>query len=157
LYLARENLDRAVLLMNGDVIYDTQLLSGLIEDPFPNVLLVEFDRSLQDGEMNVRTQDGLVVEIGKHILAAAADGESAQIVKFGRQSAALLKSEVEHWIRDRQVHAFPSELYHVIISQAGLSAMKTGGVPWFEIDTQEDYLHLCSYYGYGQASACGTL
>ncbi len=155
LYLARENLDRAVLLMNGDVICDTQLLSGLIKDPFPNVLLVEFDKSLQDGEMNVRTQDGLVVEIGKHVLAAAADGESAQIVKFGSQSAALLKNEVEQWIQDQQVHAFPSNLYHVVIHQAGLRAMKTDRMTWFEIDTLKDYQRLCSYYGYGKASARG--
>ncbi len=157
LYLARENLDRAVLLMNGDVIYDIQLLSGLIKDPFPNVLLVEFDKPLQDGEMNVRTQDGLVVEIGKHILAAAADGESAQIVKFGTQSVIHLKREIEHHILSGQVHAFPSDLYHVIISQSGLRAMKTDRMTWFEIDTLKDYRRLSGYYGYGKTSACGTL
>lgn len=146
LYLARENLDGNILLLNSDVIYDETLLALVIDSPHSNTLLVEFDKTPADGEMNVKVQDGMVSEIGKHIPAVNADGESAQVVKFERHSAALLRMEIERMIAAGYVHGFPSDFYYAVIKQAGLYATETAGKPWFEIDTPQDYQRLCSHY-----------
>lgn len=146
LYLAREYLDSDVLLLNSDILVNRKLMKMLVEEEFPNAILVDSNKKLYDGEMNVRTSDGYVIQIGKDIPAEMADGESVQLCKFGEESALLLRDEIKVLIENNHMDKFPAYAFKPVIEKIGLKVVDTDRNNWFEIDTIDDYQAACNSF-----------
>ena len=146
LFLAKDYLDSDVLLLNSDILVNKKLMSMLVDENFSNAIIVDFNKKLYDGEMNVKTSNGFVVEIGKNIPAKKADGESVQLCKFGEQSAHLLKNEIALLIENKHVDKFPAYAFKPVIEKIGLKAVDTESNNWFEIDTIDDYRTACGKF-----------
>lgn len=146
LYLARHCLDSDFLLLNSDVIIGDVALQKLLAEPHPCALLVDFDRTRRDGEMNVQVYQGFVARMGKDIPAAAADGESAQVCKFSGVSANVLKEELSRQVNLGHVDRFPPAAYGPIIDTERIKAVSIDGQPWHEIDFPKDYQRVCREY-----------
>ena len=143
LYLARECLDSDFILLNSDVIIGALLLRKLLAEEHPNALLVDSDKSLIDGEMNIRLCHGFVAGIGKDIAAADADAESVQVCKFGTAAARVLREELIRQIGLGHVDKFPPFIYGSVMDTERIKAVSIDNQPWHEIDRPEDYHHAC--------------
>ena len=146
LFLARDYLDSDVLLLNSDILVNRKLMKMLVQEVFSNAILVDFNKELYDGEMNVKASDGFVIEIGKDIPARRADGVSVQLCKFGEESARLLRDEIALLIENKHVDKFPAYAFKAVIEKIGLKALDTDRNNWFEIDTIDDYRAACSKF-----------
>jgi choline kinase len=143
LYLARECLDSDFMLLNSDVIIGAMLLRKLLAEEHPNALLVDCDKILIDGEMNIRLCQGFVTGIGKDIAAVDADAESVQVCKFGKAAARVLREELIRQIGLGHVDKFPPFIYGSLIDTERIKAVSIDRQPWHEIDMPEDYHQAC--------------
>lgn len=141
LWLARnENFDDGMILLNADVIFHDQILFKLINDKCKNSLLVDFNKKLIDGEMNVIVdQNGMVKKISKKISASKASGESIQIVKFSKSAVNILFEECQKLIANGINDKFPAYVFEHIINKKKISAVNNENYPWVEIDYPQDY------------------
>ena len=64
---------------------------------------------------------------------------SAQLVRFDAAGSELVRREVERLVRGGGGGAFPPSAYGPLIRSGGLRPVETGDLPWFEIDSLEDY------------------
>jgi L-glutamine-phosphate cytidylyltransferase len=147
LWLARDHVrGQEFLLLNGDVRFDRDVVQPLLDNAAPTALLVDAERELIEGEMNVVVQDGNVIEIGKEIPLARANAQSLQIVKFGAADSELLFERVEELVEAGETGRFPTYAYEAIFSRSRMAAVQHRSGTWFEIDTVED-LALCEELG----------
>lgn len=143
LYLAREYMDAALVLLNSDVVLGGSLLRKLLAEEHPNALLVDFDKQRMDGEMNVQVRNGCLHRIGKDIPAREADGESAQICKFGESGARTLRDEITRLISANHVDKFPVYAYRALIVSEQIRVVSVEGMRWHEFDLPEEYNQAC--------------
>jgi choline kinase len=127
---------KAFLIQNGDVLYCPAILKRVLRAPAANACLVDPFRPWVDGEYHVEPSQGRIIRYSRDVPPALSVGESAQLVKVGaRDSVAFLAGGG---------HEFPNRAYDVLMNGEGLWPAYTAGLPWWEIDTQEDYEQCCT-------------
>jgi choline kinase len=142
LWLTRKYLaGHSMLLLDSDIVFDREILRLLLASGHGNCLAIVRSGSLGDEEIKVRTNpEGAIVEIGKHVEPAAAQGESIGIEKFGPRFVSRLFDILERKIiRQNEVNQFYEAAFQEVIdSGEELFAVDVGGLSCLEIDTRED-------------------
>jgi choline kinase len=139
LWLAREHVEgQEFVLLNGDNIFDEDVLCQVLDAPSPTALLVDSEVALIEGEMNVVVRDGKVIEIGKELPLNRANAQSLQLVKFGALDSKLLFERADALIESGETGRFPTYAYPAIFEGSAMAAIQRRGGVWFEIDTLDD-------------------
>lgn len=138
LWLARERLARGALVLNSDVLAATALVERLLRSPAEDAVLIEPGHQLGPEEMKITLWLDLVVDLGKDLPAAEADGENVGIAKFGIDGARRLVACLEALIASGRERAWVPLAFRELARQWPLRAVLTGGLPWTEIDFAED-------------------
>lgn len=131
-----------IILINGDVVLDRRVIHEVLLAPTATALAVRLDRVAEE-EVKFRLNERKeIIEIGKHINPAEADGES---VGINRLSADLLKKLypiLERRIKDEEHGAM--EFYEASFNES-IHKGEIYGIadvtrfPVMEIDTVSDY------------------
>jgi choline kinase len=144
LWLTRDYLVGGFVVINSDVLFDSQLLFDLVTARYEDALLVGHQENkstrLGDEEMKVRIRGGCVVEINKTMDVQEADGENVGIVKFGAHGARLLVEHMNTLIADGCARDWAPRAFCEFARWHSLYAIPTRGYPWTEIDFPKDYL-----------------
>jgi len=132
------------ILMDADVLYDSRIMSRLINTKIRNCLLL--DRNFIDGEEPVKIcvdRDGKINEFGKVIPSKVNydfQGESVGFFKFDNYIGNELVSIIDDYIAKEE-----SEMpYEEVIRKSLLKFPEKfgfediSGIPWIEIDFPED-------------------
>lgn len=127
-----------VLLINGDIIFDTMLVNQIIRSNKKTSSLVDRNQILTDGEMNVVIKNGKITEFSKKIPAKKAHALSLQITKFGTKDSIMLFEKINDLIENKELDKFPAFAYETIIKNSALYPIYKNGGVWFEIDTPDD-------------------
>jgi choline kinase len=142
LWLARQYMAGGFVVMNGDVLFDPQLLVELLASPCEDALLISYcdpAAPLGDEEMKVVVRDGCVAEITKQMDGRLADGENVGIVKFGAAGARLLVEKLDMLIGGGAERDWAPRAFREFALERPLYAIPTGRLPWIEIDYPTDY------------------
>jgi choline kinase len=129
----------AFVVQNGDVLYSAGILKRLLGAPQANACLVDPLRPWTEGEYHVELREGRIIRYARAVPPAQSVGESAQSVKIGARDSAPFLDRIAQIIRSGGEHEFPNRAYDVLIGGGGLWPVYTAGLPWWEIDTPEDY------------------
>ncbi len=129
---------RPLLLLNGDVLFAPALLRGLLEAPFADGLLVDFDAPLDAEAMKVAVRGDRVLAIDKGLAPEEADAENVGLVKFSRPGAAALFRAARALLAEGQAGAWAPAAYARLLQERPLGVLGTAGLPWIEIDFPED-------------------
>jgi L-glutamine-phosphate cytidylyltransferase len=138
LWLAREEAREGFVVLNSDVVFHPQLLTELLDSPFPDALAISYHGSLGEEEMKVTVQDERICDISKEISPENAQGENVGIVKFSPQGARILFDKIDELVCQGVVNAWLPLAFQKICAYHSLFAVSTGGLPWIEIDFPED-------------------
>lgn len=143
LWTQRERLraGRPVLLMDGDVLYDSRMISRLIEAEGEAVLLV--DRELEPGDEPVKVcfRDGVMVDFRKKPEHAHDwHGESVGFFKFSPEMAAALADACEAYVAAGRTDVEYEEAIRdlLLARPASFTYVDVTDLPWTEIDFPED-------------------
>ena len=128
----------AMLLLDADILFDTRILSRLLESPYEDALIMRRSAELGLEEIKVELDvHDRVVNIGKEVDPQKSAGESLGIEKFSAATAEkLFKTLSER--KDRN-EFYEASFQEIINGGAELYAVESGGFPCMEIDTPEDY------------------
>lgn len=141
LFLANEELNDDLFLLNCDIVFHADLARRLVEADRPNVVAVDLKAPRPEGEMCVKLSGESQIEaISKQLDPASSHGLSAQVVRFCHSGAQALAAEVVRLAsEDRQNTLFPTSAYGLLIEAGQLFATDVSDLPWAEIDSIEDY------------------
>jgi choline kinase len=130
-------------VLNCDVLFHPQLLSDLLLSGHDAALMLEYRRPgappLGEEEMKVRVRAGRVVEMGKSMEPADADGESAGMVRFGAPAVPAPVEFLDGVVASGGLREWAPRACPLSAERHPLRAIGTRGFPWIEVDFSEDY------------------
>jgi choline kinase len=142
LLLAREEIEgHELLLLDGDIVFDDEIIPLLIKSPHQSCLAVRTKGGVGEEDVKVEVNDKKeIVRIGKEIAASSAYGESIGIARFSRGDTTGLFTTLEKRIRtENRVNEFyESSFQEMIDGGSHMVAVDAGPYRSIEIDTVED-------------------
>ncbi|MGI9363039.1 MAG: sugar phosphate nucleotidyltransferase [Parasphingorhabdus sp.] len=136
---AREFLNSHYMVMNGDTVYDAEILAQAAASPKQGTsLLVEPLTENVEDDMLVKVRDGSVIAVAKTLSPEVATHRSLGVI-FGRSDGGAYRRMLDAVMACSNGHL---QYHHEIINRlAGLQtvhAIETNGGTWQEIDRPED-------------------
>lgn len=139
LYLAQDYLNEDILLMNGDVIFDSIIIKGLIKE---NISTVAVDRKSYFKEsMKLIVKDNLITGISKGFTARDSYGCSIDVYKILEKDLDLIKKELYNIIEiQKNYNEWTEVVLNNLFNKGELIAKPydIGNAKWIEIDNIAD-------------------
>lgn len=139
LYLCRQYLDRDIILMNGDVIFDEAIIRKLRSESDSCVCV---DRKVYAGEsMKIVVEKGFVRDISKAISPAKSYGVSIDVYKINEKDLAILNLNLQRIIEvEEKLNQWTEVLLQKLFQKGEVLAkpLDIGNSKWVEIDTYDD-------------------
>lgn len=129
-----------LLLMDGDVLYDTELLRRLLASPHPSAMLVDFGvNAVDDDPVLVPVRDGRAFEFVKQ-WSGEADrvGESVGFFKFAPEHLPLIALECRARTVGLSRRDSLDEVFRMLVKSGLVGFEDITGLPWTEIDFPHD-------------------
>lgn len=139
LYLARNHMDEDIIIMNADLVYDSQIMLDLVNH-VGNAVAVDKDRYLEES-MKITVNKGFISSISKKVKESDAYGCSIDIYKFDKSSTDILKLEITQIIeQEKDLNQWTEVLLDKVFSSEKIKSkpMDIKKMPWYEIDNFED-------------------
>lgn len=134
----------AFLVQNADVLYAKALIERFVESPHQNACLVDPMGEFREGEYHVGLSNGRIVCYSTCVPAERSAGESAQLVRIGERDSDAFFDRLDEVIDSGGAGGFPNQAYDVLMRGEGLWPVFTAGLPWWEVDTPDEYARCCA-------------
>jgi len=140
LFLARRFLNREVLIMNGDVIFSSKIISATIKN---NKSSIATDVGRYIGEsMKVKIDsEGFICDISKQIKKEEAYGCSIDLYKFQKDDLSMIKQELNRIInKERKLNQWTEVLLQRLfkVKKLRIKPLNIRDEKWCEIDDFDD-------------------
>lgn len=132
------NIDKdSVILLDGDIFFDYQLIKNLVDDPAENLIVVDDSKKIEEEDCKVLCENGFAKRIGKKV-----DGNSVY-TSMVKMSGDFLKSFFCEISKKRDRKEWYSEpLDRMLLhSPDSVGVISTKNLIRGEIDTPEDLLN----------------
>ena len=155
MWLACQNLDTDVLLLEGDLLFEPGLLGDLVSSPYQNVAVVDKYNSSMNGTVILEHRGLSKSVVLKSQQSADFDYRNAlktvNIYTICHQTMVqqllpLLNQYIDQKLTNEFYEAALSHLVHA--GSMELWIHRTGNRSWTEIDTEEDLLHAKKVFRY---------
>lgn len=137
LWVAREWVQGPFVLLNCDLLFHTQILDRLLQEP-GNVLAYDSTSSRGREQTKVAIRQRRVVDVGKDLPASSARGESLGMLKFDAEGARALLEIADQLVRDGLEDSWVIEAIRALCGRVPLYGLNIAGEPWAEIDFPYD-------------------
>ena len=131
----------AMVLLDGDILFDPRLIGHLLSSKQPDVLLLRPCRRLGSDEIKVVADaENRVLRISKDVDPRDASGESIGIERFSESTVRRLFTILRRRIGDEQrINEWYEESFQELIDGGThIYCVDTVGLPCIEIDTMAD-------------------
>ena len=151
LMLTRPYVENAPFLkLNGDVIFEAEIVDRLVSSPNSLALTVD-DRVRLDAEaMKVQLDDhGVVRKIGKGLDIARSIGESIGIERLDPPASSKIFDDLEAAAAKGEKSLYYEDVFQRSIDagRADFHVVPIGGLRWTEIDDEKDLARARSLFG----------
>jgi len=135
--LTNTNLKKDVVIINGDVIFETNILMKLINEKNTS-MVIDKRRDLDNEDMKVKIADGYIKKIGKNLSISESDGEYIGLLKINKKDVVpfldslnlMMTNNIEDW--------YERGLQFMIDKGIKIIPLYTQNNIWKEIDNIED-------------------
>ncbi len=132
---------RAFFKLDGDVVFQPEVLTRLDRSTAPLAVAVDRTRRTDAEAMKFRLGEGArIVEFGKGISLDAAAGESIGIERVSKSTSKILFDALGAAGRAGREDLYYEDVYSELIARGATSAeaVDVGDVPWTEVDDPDD-------------------
>jgi len=139
LWTARDALDRAVLVMDADVLCAQVMLDRLVRSPHADCFLLDAAQENTGEEQMLLVRDGRVHDIvrggapGYELM-----GESIGFLKLSASAASLLRELLEARVQAGDTGIEHEEVYPALLARVEVGFERVDGLPWIEVDFPDD-------------------
>lgn len=140
-WIARSIMDSDFLLLNGDTVFESSLLSQALNSaPAPITLCVDFKNAYDADDMKVQLDsDGFVKQVSKILPADQINAESIGLIYFRAQGPRYFREAVESALRHpAELKSWYLTMIDLLASQRLVKSCSVAGYRWCEIDFIED-------------------
>ncbi len=138
---AGKELDKDVLLMDGDVYFEDILLEKLINADKENIIVIDTTSSSSGEEMMVGVKNGRILDMQRHLVGDYNTvGEAVGFYRFNRQSCKELKKILAEQIKLKKYELGYENILPILFQKVYFEPVIIDGLKWVEIDFQEDIL-----------------
>ena len=139
-WMAREEMDRDFVLLNGDTLFEPAVLDALMSaPPAPVTLAIDRKAAYDSDDMKVRLDGGRLIEVGKTLSSEKVDGESIGMTRFqgeGPRRFAGVLDEIMH--TPNGISWWYLKAIGVLADQGLVQTHSIEGLTWGEVDFKED-------------------
>ena len=139
-WIARNEMNQDFVLINGDTLFETAVLEGLLQAPSAPITLVTDEKSHYDeDDMKVIVRGTQLVRIGKTLPIEQVTGESIGMIRFQDKGPGLFCSGLDQRIRKAEaLKQWYLSLIDELAKQDHVSTFSIKGLIWAEIDNPSD-------------------
>jgi choline kinase/diacylglycerol kinase family enzyme len=140
-WLARDALHGNCLLLNGDSLFEPELLRQLLAaPPAPVTLAIQRKPEYDDDDMKVSLDArGRVHAISKTLAPSIVHAESIGLLRFRDNGPARLRRALDDAVRGQSSRrAYYLEVIDCLARQGAVASVDTTGLWWREVDCAED-------------------
>ena len=142
LWYAKDLLEGDVLLLNGDLYYEHDILDYAINQTNPVVMLADSTR-IDNADYRFGFSGNQINRFGKHLSNQETDGEYIGIVRIDQSFIKTFKQALEEMIISGKSNVWWEDvLYSFIEKNIPIHYFDVAGTFWSEVDTLQDYNYL---------------
>lgn len=139
-WVARNEMTQDFVLINGDTLFESAVLEGLLQAPSAPITLVTDEKPRYDADdMKVILRGTQLIRIGKTLPIEQVNGESIGMIRFQDQGHRLFCSTMDQRIRKPEaLKQWYLSLIDELAQQGHVSTFSIKGLIWAEIDNPSD-------------------
>jgi choline kinase len=140
-WLSRHQMEGDFVLLNGDTIFEDDVLARVLEAPSAPVrVTVDHKAAYDDDDMKVSIDDhGRLLAIGKTLKAEMVDGESIGLLCFRGSGPKVFRQALERTIRmPGALKAWYLSVVNELAQEMAIDTTSVHSLWWREIDSPED-------------------
>ena len=142
LWYAKDLLEDDVLLLNGDLYYEHDILDYAINQTNPVVMLADSTR-IDNADYRFGFSGNQINKFGKHLTNQETNGEYIGIVRIDQSFIKTFKQTLENMITAGKSNIWWEDvLYSFIEKNIPIHYFDVAGTFWSEVDTLQDYNYL---------------
>ncbi|CAB1084039.1 CTP:Inositol-1-phosphate cytidylyltransferase [Olavius algarvensis Delta 1 endosymbiont] len=139
-WVARSEMNKEFILINGDTIFECAVVDRLLAMPArPITVVTHRKRNYDADDMKVALDGDRLVKIGKDLAVDSIDGESIGMMLFRREGALMFRRAVEDALRDP---AARKKWYLAVINEMAqlipIWTCPSNELRWCEVDFPAD-------------------
>ena len=140
-WIAREEMDRDFIILNGDTIISDEIVAKLIAGANePITVTVDVKSDYDDDDMKVnRDSEGRLHHIGKRLLPPDTNAESIGMLAFVGDGPSIFRNQVDQMMRTPEgVERWYLRAIDVIAKGNRVGTVSIEGLEWQEVDFPQD-------------------
>ncbi len=156
-WLASAAMDDDFLLLNGDTVFEDELLQQVLGSTAERIVTIDQKESYDDDDMKVSLDGSRLRAIGKTLDPADVDGESIGLLAFRGDGVKSFRQALSYAIRQPDaLRAWYLSVVNRLARQIPVETVNIQGLWWREIDGPDDLAEVRECYR-GQAEAEAAL
>jgi choline kinase len=139
-WLARHEMDRDFLLLNGDTLFEPAVLARLVaEAADPVTVTIDRKREYDADDMKVHTEGRRLCEIGKTLPPERVNGESIGFLAFRGEGPRLFRDATDRTMRTPEgLKWWYLKVIDMLAREGHVGTVSIEGLAWGEIDFPAD-------------------
>ncbi len=152
-WVARSEMSADFLLLNGDTLFEPDVLARTLAAPdAPVVVTVDRKDRYDDDDMKVTLDGRRLIAVGKKIPGEAVDAECIGLMRCAGSGAAALRDALERSVRSPDaLRAWYLAAVHELAQRMPIQTVSIEGLWWREVDSHRDLAAVRARYGEGGA------
>lgn len=140
-YLAKDFWDDETVLLNSDIIFHPDIFKTLIETcRYQSVLVIDDKNKLDEEDMKVIVNEkGEIKKINKDLNVSDSFGEYIGITYLRGSERIKFLQSLEKNVENEKLDIYYEDALANILETSSVFPCSTNGLPWTEVDTEEDY------------------
>ena len=135
IYCARELLDDDILLMHGDLVFDFEVLLGVLRTE-QSCMKVSSTEPLPDKDFKAVVKNGRVEKVGIEFFESAMEAQA--LYKLNKDDWKIWLGEIVKFCESGNVKVYAENAFNRVSDECGIYAFDAKGKLCAEIDTPED-------------------
>jgi choline kinase len=138
LYLALNEVEDDIIYLNADVLFHSDILHRLLKSPCRDAMAI-VKKACSEEEVKVICQGHIIKQVGKQIAISECYGEFIGIAKFSKDTIAILRSQLQIFIKTNEgKNAYFEDALNMILDSVEICAVDITDLPCIEIDFPQD-------------------
>ena len=137
IYCAKDFLDDDIVLMHGDLVFETEVFDKLLLSE-SSCMAVSSTLPLPQKDFKAQIKDGKVIRVGIDLFTDVIEAQA--LYKLNKEDWKLWLHEIIEFCEKGNTHVYAEEALNALEGRANIMAMDVGDLLCSEVDTPEDLL-----------------
>ncbi len=137
IFLAKEKLYDDILLLHGDMVFDENVLSEILNNPEQNLVLVDKSSDVPEKDFKGKIKNEIVIEIGVNVFGKDCY-TLMPVYKISKPKFTVWLNEIEKFVKKKELSVYAENAFNQVFDKIELKPCYYSNILCMEVDTPED-------------------